>query len=120
MDAIKSLKLNPTVVLAIVAAALSATTAFGLEVDKDQAAAITGMVTALLAVGQALSVKPFYWPVVSGLFQAAGILAAAYGFNQGAEKVAAVAAVLQLVLGIAVRPGVTPETKLEPLALPGR
>lgn len=119
MNWLRTLKLNPSVVLAVVASALSAATAYGLQVSADQAAAITTMVTALLAVGQALSVRPFYWPVLSGVFQAAGILATAYGFDQGATRVAAAAAVLQLVLGLAVRPGVTPETKLAALTAAG-
>ena len=112
------IKQEPTIVVQTVQALLGLLVAFEVfTLTDDMTGTLLTLVSAITGFVLALSVRPFQWPVVTGLVQAAVVAAVAFGADLDADKIAGIYAVTAIIGAWVVRQAVTPETKLPPVAL---
>lgn len=112
----KSLKIEPALVIQAASVLLSLLAAFGFYAfNDDQTWAILNFVTVALTLITGLSVRPFKWPLVTAVVQAGLILVMQFGLEITVEQQAAVLAAFTVAGALLIRQNVTPETKLEPI-----
>lgn len=109
---------EPTVYITIVGAVLSYLVMLGFSGLSDlQAAAIMGVLTALVATINGLLVKPFNPAFMNGLIAAVAGLLVAYSVQVSPEQINAVQAIALAVGGLwAVRDQVTPKSDAVPIS----
>jgi drug/metabolite transporter (DMT)-like permease len=107
---------EPTTILAVVQAALALLVTFQFDQLTDtQAALITGLIAAVLAVANALAVRPVAPAAFVQLIGAAAALVAAYGFVVRPETVGAIQALIVTVVALQARGQVTPVADPRPV-----
>jgi Na+-transporting methylmalonyl-CoA/oxaloacetate decarboxylase beta subunit len=109
---------DPSLIVTLVGAVLSYLVMLQLDGLSDlQAAAIMGVLTALVGVLNGVMVRPFNPALFNGLIAAAAGVLVAYGFEVTPEQVNALQAIAVAALGLlAVRPQVTPKVDPVPTA----
>jgi hypothetical protein len=107
---------EPALWIATLAALLSIAVTFNVPgLSLNQAAAITGVLTAGAGIVTAIKTRPIAVPMFTGFVGAAVILAAAYGFHVSAESVGAIQAAVTAVLVLIARGHITPVDDPRPL-----
>ena len=103
---------EPSAIIGVIGAVLAFLVTYNIDgLSELQAAAIMGVLVTLVAVVNALFVRPIAPAVFSGLVAAGAGLAAAYGFTFTPEQIATFDAIVLAVLSLAsTRPQVSPST----------
>lgn len=108
------LKREPTILVQLAQGVLGGLVAFGaIAFSEAQTGAVLGLVSAASGLFLALGVRPFKWPTLVGLAQAAIVLASEFWFNFTDEQIATIYGIIAL-LSMSLRQMVTPEVKLQP------
>lgn len=79
------------------------------RLTENQTGAILAISAAVLAVGVALAVHPFKWPLITGVVQAGVALAISFGANLSVEAQGSIMTVIGFVVILLDRQTVTPE-----------
>ena len=112
------IKQEPTIVVQTVQALLAFLVGFEVfSLTDTQTGVLLTLTSAVTGFVLALSVRPFQWPVVTGLVQAGIAALAAFGAELDPSQVAAIYGLTAVLGAWIVRQKVTPETKLPPVAL---
>ncbi|MGH9247994.1 MAG: hypothetical protein ACRD0W_00515 [Acidimicrobiales bacterium] len=114
------IKTEPALLVGLAQAVLGLLVVTGVVIfTEDQTGTVLGIVSAVLSLILGLSVRPFSWPLVTGVVQAGIMLLLAFGVNISSTTQASIYAVLAALVAIVNRQNVTPETKLSPVPLRG-
>jgi uncharacterized membrane protein YphA (DoxX/SURF4 family) len=109
-------KTEPTLITQGVQAAIAVLVAARvIDFTDGETGSILAILTAGLALLNGLSVRPFAWPLVVGVVQAALALLLAFGFEVSQELQGSIIALTTVVGAIVIRNAVTPEAKLSPV-----
>ncbi len=109
---------EPTLVIGVIASALSLLVGFGFDwLTATQAALVVAALNAVLGVVNAVSVRPIAPAAFTYLVGAIAALAAAYGLNVGQEVVGAINGLVLSVLMFLTRGQVTPTSSPQPDAV---
>ncbi len=107
---------EPTLILGVIAAALSLLVSFGFDwLTAEQAALIIAVLNGVLGVANAVAVRPVAPAAFTYLVGAIASLAAAYGLEVGQETVGAVNGLVLAVLMLLTRAQVTPARSPQPV-----
>jgi hypothetical protein len=115
MKTLAWLKTEPSVIIGLAGTGMACLIAFGVKLTPEQTGGVIAVIAAILAVIKAITVRPFYWPILSGVVSAGLSLGIAFGTHLTQDQVGTIMAVVVGVLGVFVRQAVTPETKLAPV-----
>ncbi len=108
---------EPTLVIGVIASALSLLVGFGFDwLTAEQAALVVVVLNAVLGVVNAISVRPIAPAAFTYLVGAVATLAAAYGLNVGQEVVGAINGLVLSILMFLTRGQVTPTSRPRPTA----
>lgn len=112
------IKQEPTIVVQTVQALLALLVGFDVfSLTEDQTGTLLTLTSAVTGFVLALSVRPFQWPVVTGLVQAGIASFTAFIADLDPNQIAAIYGVTAILGAWIVRQKVTPETKLPPVTL---
>lgn len=108
---------EPTVYITFIGAVLAYLVTYNIDgLSTVQAAAVMSALSAIVALVNAIVVRPVTPAVVNGAVVALTGLVVAYGFNVTPEQVAALQAIGLAALGLfAVRPQVVPARPSDPI-----
>lgn len=115
------IKTEPALFVGFLQALIGLGVALGVvRFTENQTGSILAVVTAALSLLLGLSVRPFAWPLITGVVQAGVTLALAFGFDISSTTQASIYALVAAAIAIFNRQAVTPETKLAPVSLTGK
>lgn len=107
---------EPSLVIGVIASALSLLVGFGFEwLNGEQAALFVAAINAVLGVVNAVSVRPIAPAAFTYLVGAVAALAAAYGLDVGQEVVGAINGLVLSTLMLLTRGQVTPTSSPRPV-----
>lgn len=99
---------EPAVIGYAINAAVAVLVAYGLDLSHDQVAAISTVVTAVLAIVVAAMTRPVVVSSITGAVGTALAAIAAFGLHLSADQIGATVTALSIVLALLLRQHVTP------------
>lgn len=107
-----SFKFEPAVILYGVNSLVALLVAYGVDLTKDQVAAITVIATAIVAIVTAVMTRPVVVSTITGAVGSLLAAVAAFGLHLSADQIGATVTVLSIVLALLLRQNVTPAPAL--------
>lgn len=114
------IKFEPAVVVYFVNSLVALLVAYGLDLGKDQVAAITTITTAVVAIVVAVTTRPVVVSSITGAVATALAAVAAFGLHLSGDQIGTAVTVLSIGLSLLLRQAVSPAPALTAPAPPRR